>query len=90
MSLPQGEHTRIHDEAHWHMNFSLMSVASMIRGHSFFEVALMNSPILQKSKQTSSYWEKFVILQSIGIIVIKSRETRAIIYTCRYFSGHAL
>ena len=31
--------------------------------------------------------EKFVILQSIGIIAIKSSETRAVIYTCRYFSG---
>jgi len=32
--------------------------------------------------------EKFVILQSIGIIAIKSSETRAVIYTCRYCSGH--
>ena len=30
--------------------------------------------------------QKFVILQSIGIIVIKSRETKAVIYSCRYFS----
>ena len=29
--------------------------------------------------------EKFVILQSIGIVVTKSRETRAVIYTCRYY-----
>ena len=34
------------------------------------------------------YKEKIVILHSIGIIVIKSRETRAIIHTCRYSSGH--
>jgi len=34
------------------------------------------------------YKEKFVILQSIWVIVIKSRETRAAIYTCRYFSGN--
>jgi len=31
--------------------------------------------------------EKFVILQSIGIITIKRSETRAVIYTCRYSSG---
>ena len=31
--------------------------------------------------------EKFAILQSIGIIAIKSSEIRAVIYTCRYFSG---
>jgi len=34
---------------------------------------------------SSMYKEKFVILQSIGIIRIKSSETRAVIYTCRYF-----
>ena len=32
--------------------------------------------------------EKLVILQSIGIIVIRSNETRVITYTCRYSSGH--
>ena len=32
--------------------------------------------------------EKFVTIQSIGIIAIKSRETKAVIYTCRYSSGH--
>ena len=31
--------------------------------------------------------ENFVILQSIGIIVIESSETRAVIYTCRHSSG---
>ena len=31
--------------------------------------------------------KKLVILQSIGIIVIKSKETRVITYTCRYSSG---
>jgi len=31
--------------------------------------------------------EKKVILLSVGITVIKSRETRAVIYTCRYSSG---
>jgi len=34
------------------------------------------------------YKENFVNLQSIWIIVIKSSETRAVIYTCRYSSGH--
>ena len=31
-----------------------------------------------------------VILQSIGIMVIKSKETRVITYTCRYSSGHLI
>ena len=30
---------------------------------------------------------KFVILRSIGTITVKSKETRAVIYTCRYSSG---
>ena len=36
------------------------------------------------------YREKFVILQSIGIIVIKSKKTRVITYTCRYSSGNLI
>ena len=32
--------------------------------------------------------EKFIILQSIGIIAIKSSETRAAIHTCKYPIGH--
>jgi len=36
------------------------------------------------------YKEKLVILQSIGIIVIKSKEARMITYTCRYSSGHLI
>ena len=39
-------------------------------------------------KQANKYKEKLVILQSIGIIVIKSKETRVI--TCRYSSGHLI
>ena len=55
-----------------------------------FKVAFVNSLILLllPIKQTNKYKEKFVILQSIGILVIKNRETRAVIYTCRYSSGH--
>ena len=34
------------------------------------------------------YKEKLAIWQSMGIIVIKSKETRVITYTWRYFSGH--
>ena len=36
------------------------------------------------------YKENLVILQSIGIIVIKSKETRVVTYTCKYFSGHLI
>ena len=41
-------------------------------------------------KQTNKYKEKFVILRSIGIIVINSKETREFTYTCRYSSGHLI
>jgi len=61
-------------------------------GHSFFSfeaVALdhQNYNCCQK-KLTNKYTEKFVILQSIGIIVIKSSETRAVIYTCIHSIGN--
>jgi len=46
--------------------------------------------ISQKSKQTNKCKEKLVILQLIGVIVIKSKETRVIAYTCRYSSGHLI
>ena len=36
------------------------------------------------------YKEKLVILRSIGIIVLKSKEKRMITYTCRYSSGHLI
>ena len=40
------------------------------------------------NKQTNKQvYGKFAVLQSIGIIVIKGRETRAVIYTYRYSSG---
>ena len=32
--------------------------------------------------------EKLVILQLIGIVVIKSKEIRVVTYNCRYSSGH--
>ena len=41
-------------------------------------------------KQTNKCKEKLVILQSIGIIVIKSKNTRVVTYTCRYSSGHLI
>jgi len=46
--------------------------------------------ISQKKKQTNKYKEKLVILQSIGIKVIKSKETRMITYTCTYSSGNLI
>ena len=39
---------------------------------------------------TNNYKEKLVILLSIGIIVIKNKETRVITYTCRYSRGHLI
>jgi len=41
-------------------------------------------------KLTNKCEEKLLILQAIGIIVIKSKETRVVTYTCRYSSGHLI
>ena len=46
--------------------------------------------VISQTKQTNKYKEKRTILHSIGIIVIKSKETRVIINTCRYSSGHLI
>ena len=52
----------------------------------YFEVALVSSHYnCYQKKVNKQVLENFGILQSIGIIAIKSRETRAVIYTCRYF-----
>jgi len=37
--------------------------------------------VISQKKRTNKCKEKLVILQSIGIIVIKSKETRMITYT---------
>ena len=55
----------------------------------------MKYVIEQGNDQTTAlhyykYKEKLVILQSIGIIAIKSKETRVVTYTCKYFSGHLI
>ena len=36
------------------------------------------------------YKKKLAILQSIGIIVIKSKEIRVVTYTCRYSGGNLI
>jgi len=46
--------------------------------------------VISQKKQAKKYKEKLVMVQSIGIIVIKSKETRVITYTCRYSSGHLI
>ena len=39
------------------------------------------------TSNNDKYKENFVILQAIGIILIKSKETKVVAYTCRYSSG---
>jgi len=46
----------------------------------FFEVACTS----YKKKHKNKYKEKWVILQLIDIIAIKSKETRVVTYTGRY------
>ena len=51
----------------------------------------MCQEILVTQKQlTNKYKEKLVILQSAGIIVKKSKETRVVMYTCRYSNGNLI
>jgi len=45
---------------------------------------------LSKKRTQTSIRKKLVILQSTGIILIKSKETRLITYTYRYSSGHLI
>jgi len=40
--------------------------------------------VISKKANKEKYKEKLVILYSIGIIVIKSKETRVTTCTCRY------
>ena len=78
----------IHEnKAYWQLNFSLINGCGtrkiiFVVIPLFFEVVLTNFIIVTKNKCT----EKFAILQSIGIIAIKIRETRSVIHTCRYSS----
>jgi len=61
--------------------------AQMSKVHSHYDIVLH---VVSYYPHTCNYKykEKIVILQSIGIIAIKSSETRSVIYTCRYSSGH--
>ena len=52
---------------------------------------LLKQYALLIKKQTNKYKEKLVILQSIGIIVIKSKiRTRVVTYSSRYSGGHLI
>jgi len=64
-------------EAYWLTAFLLINCQEVIIVISFKKLAI-------KCK------EKLVILQAIGIIVMKSKETRVVAYTCRYSSGHLI
>ena len=66
-------------EVYWLTDFPLIILLGTLQ-----EIII----VISHKKQTNKYKKKIVILQSIGIIVIKSKETRAITYTYRYFSGH--
>jgi len=87
-AVQQGEHIHKY-KAYWYMNFSIINgcgtCENNIHGHSF-EVALEFTKCYnykRKSKQTNVRKK----LQSLDIIAIKSRETRSVIYTCRYSGG---
>ena len=72
---------RIHSESPNLPKFYLIKY-SLVPSSKYFEL---------HSHLVFPYWykykEKFVILQAIGIIYIKSQETRVVAYNCRYSSG---
>jgi len=53
----------------------------------FIMIPVQTFKFVTTSYKEYKYKEKFVILPSIGNIAIKSSETRAVIYNCRYSSG---
>jgi len=67
-------------EVHWQTDFPL--IVYWAHQEIFMVISL--------KKQTNKYKEKLVILQSIGIIVIKSKETMMITYTCRCSSENLI
>ena len=44
----------------------------------------------QSQKANKQVYGKISNSQSIGIIVIKSKETKVVTYSCRYSSGHLI
>jgi len=62
--------------------FVMAPVKTMFKVILSFKAVLqyeLTNVIIVTKKSTNKYKKKFVILQPIGIIVIKSRETRAVI-----------
>ena len=69
-------------------NLLIIALWEMQRSLSWTTTSYDNANILVNLYK---HKEKLVILQSIEIIVIKSKEkTRVITYTCRYSSGHLI
>jgi len=60
-------------EAYWIMDFPLI-----LNNYGMHQELIM---VISQIRQTNNYKEKIVISQSIGIIVIKSKETRVVTYT---------
>ena len=73
-------------EVYWLIDFTLTN--NQVR-QEIIMLTLKRYALVRK-KHSNKYKEILVILQSIGIIVIKSKETRVVIYTCRYSSGHLI
>jgi len=59
------------------LDFFLFSITSVTKAWEF-------PPLIHLDYK---YKEKFVILKAIGIMQIKSKETRVVVYTCRYSSA---
>ena len=55
--------------------------------HSHAVILPVNKKSTYMCSYKIAYKEIFVILQSLGIIIIKSKETKSVIYACRYSSG---
>ena len=67
--------------------YGLVVIFLKVITHCYTSKELHNALLSQLIVPLNNCKKNFVILQSIGIIAIKSSETRAVIYTCRYSSG---
>ena len=67
---------------YWLTNFLLINSWARDKKELSIEVVCTS---YKKGKKQIIYGK---VLQLIGIIVIKSKATRVVTYTCKHFSGH--
>ena len=67
-----------------------MEMSTKFKYHILLDYILTFLKTVHYMRKNNKCTKKLVILQLIKIIVIKSKETKVVTYTCRYFSGHLI